>query len=298
MYSCTSLANNKTHCLTLLSVSLFLSHFRSSETGEGHFYFTGLHASRLFDSMKQMMSTHSMVTSPTTSPTAVKRDTSSLDSSSTSSGGRLRVQHDTSGRRSGMDSEEDWTGTGDDWTGTGASSDSGFINFIRNRPENGYLLGLHGHPAHSLCASPPPPVPPKGQLTLPPQASECHYMNLTSSTMDQDNQYVTINRQELIAMHNAEFKKGGPICDYQRPRPVGSTETTTMTMSAQQASHSTDELVNSFTDEDGYCRMVPQRAIGRNGSLPNVRPPPIPAHKKQSVPGVFVNAASVNGTDL
>ena len=255
--------------------------------------------------MKQMMSTHSIVTSPTTSPTALKRDTtsSSLDSSSISSGGRLRVHHDTSGRRSGMDSEEDWTGTGDDWTGTGASSDSGFINFIRNRPENGYLLGLHGHPAHSLCASPPPPVPPKGPLTPPPLASECHYMNLTSSTMDQDNQYVTINRQELIAMHNAEFAKGGPICDYQRPRPTESTTavTTTTTLPAEHTSHSTDELVNSFTDEDGYCRMVPQRAIGRNGSLPSVRPPPIPPHKKQSVPGVsgvFVNAASMNGTDL
>ena len=255
--------------------------------------------------MKLMMSTHSMVTSPTTSPTAVKRDTSSLDSSSSSSGGRLRVQYDMSGRRSGMDSEEDWTGTGDDWTGTGASSDSGFINFIRNRPENGYLLGLQGHPAQSLCASPPPPVPPKGPLTPPPQASECHYMNLTSSTMDQDNQYVTINRQELMAMHNAEFKKGGPICTYQRPRPAESTTavTTTTMMSSGETSHSTDELVNSFTDEDGYCRMVPQRAIGRNGSLPSVRPPPIPPHKKQSIPGIsggFVNATSVNGaiTDL
>lgn len=236
-----------------------------------------------------------MVTSPTTSPTPVKRDTS-FDSSSTSSGGRdrLRAQHDTSGRRSGMDSEEDWTGTGDDWTGTGASSDSGFINFIRNRPENGYLLGLHGHPAHSLCASPPPPVPPKGPLTPPPQSGECHYMNLTSSTMDQDNQYVTINRQELIAMHNAEFQKGGPICDYQRPRPSGSTVNTAAMIPTQQTSHSTDELVNSFTDdEDGYCRMVPQRAIGRNGSLPNVRPPPIPPHKKQSIP-----AGPLNGTDL
>ena len=128
-------------------------------------------------------------------------------------------------------------------------------------------------------------------------------MNLTSSTMDQDNQYVTINRQELIAMHNAEFKKGGPICDYQRPRPAGgsSTVTTTSTLPGEHTSQSTDELVNSFTDEDGYCRMVPQRAIGRNGSLPNVRPPPIPPHKKQSVtavPGVLVNAASINGTDL
>ena len=258
--------------------------------------------------MKQMMSTHSMVASPTTSPTALKRDTSSLDScSSLSGGGRLRVAppYDTSsGRRSGMDSEEDWTGTGtgDDWTGTGASSDSGFINFIRNRPENGYLLGLRGHLApHSLCASPPPPVPPKDSLIPPPQTGECHYMNLTSSTMDQDNQYVTINRQELIAMHNAEFKKGGPICDYQRPRPAGGSSTTTTTLPGEHTSQSTDELVNSFTDEDGYCRMVPQRAIGRNGSLPNVHPPPIPPHKKQNVtavPGVLVNAASINGTDL
>ena len=198
-----------------------------------------------------------------------------------------------------MDSEDDWTGgTGDDWTGTGASSDSGFINFIRNRPENGYLMGLHGHPGHSPCTSPPPPVPPKGPLTPPPGASECHYMNLTSSTMDQDNQYVTINRQELLAKHNAEFKRGGPICDYQRPRPVGMTTPTVV----QPASHTTDELNNSFTDEDGYCKMVPQRAIGRNtGSLPNVRAPPIPPHKKQSVPSgpsMFVHAPGINGTDL
>lgn len=99
-------------------------------------------------------------------------------------------------------------------------------------------------------------------------------------------------------MHNAEFKKGGPICDYQRPRPAGSTVNTAAMMPVQQTSHSTDELVNSFTDEDGYCRMVPQRAVGRNGSLPNVRPPPIPPHKKQSIPtgpGVFTG---MTGTDL
>jgi hypothetical protein len=117
--------------------------------------------------------------------------------------------------------------------------------------------------------------------------------------MDQDNQYVTINRQEIIAMHNAEFKKGG---NYQIPRPSTTAVSMTTTMPGERTTESTDELVNSFTDdEEGYCRMVPQRVVGRNGSLPNVRPPPIPPHKKQSVtsvPGVLVNAASINGTDL
>lgn len=233
--------------------------------------------------MKLMMSTHSMVTSPVQSPTAVKRETS-VESSASSS--RLRALPPDMGR-SGMESEEDWTGTGDDWTGTGASSDSGFINFIKTRQENGYLLGLQGQSRFtrtSPCASPPPPLPPKGPMMPPPEASECHYMNLTSSTMDQDNQYVTINRQELIAMHNAEFKKGGPIAEYQQPRPA---------TTSPPAADSADDLVNSFTDEDGYCRMVPQqRVIARNGSMPNTRPPPVPPHKKQSIPSFM------NGTDF
>lgn len=181
-----------------------------------------------------------------------------------------------------MESEEDWTGTGDDWTGTGASSDSGFINFIRTRGENGYL---QGHPvfARSPCMSPPPPLPPKGPM-MPPESDECHYMNLTSSTMDQDNQYVTINRQELLAIHESEFKRGGAIAQYQRPRPA----------TTEPAVDTKDDLTNSFTDEDGYCRMVPQRAIARNGSMPNPRPPPVPPHKKQSVPSPFVQSSATN----
>ena len=255
--------------------------------------------------MKTMMSTHSMVFSPTTSPTTLKRETSSISSSSSSS--RLRVQNDTGGRRSGMDSEDDWTGTGDDWTGTGASSDSGFINFIRNRPENGYLPGLKGHLPHSPCNTPAPPVPPKGPLTPPIQDGEDDYMNLTSSTMDkdsqyvtinrqellamdQDNQYVTINRQELLAMRDVEFKQGGQMCTYQRPHLASSTTLPGQTVT----SLSTDELTNSFTDEDGYCRMVPQRVVGRNMSLPSIRPPPVPPHKNSGIPppqGVYVHSA-------
>ena len=187
-----------------------------------------------------------------------------------------------------MESEEDWTGTGDDWTGTGASSDSGFINFIKTRQENGYLQGLQGQSGfgkytRSPCAS-PPPLPPKGPLMPPQPDGESHYMNLTSSTMDQDNQYVTINRQELMAMHEAQSKRGGAITDYQTPRPA---------TTSPSVSDGNGDLVNSFTDEDGYCRMVPQRAIARNGSMPNARPPPVPPHKKQSIPSMFVN-----GTDL
>lgn len=249
---------------------------RSSETGEGHFYFTGLHALRLFGAMKMMMSAHSAVASPIQSPIAVKRE-SSVESSA--SANLLQVQPLEYGR-CGMESEEDWTGTGDDWTGTGASSDSGFINFIRTRQqENGYL---HGHPvfARSPCATPPPPVPPKGPLLPPPPSGECHYMNLTSSTMDQDNQYVMINRQELLARQESEFKMGGAIAEYQRPRPA----------TTEPVVDSKEELSNSFTDEDGYCRMVPQRAVTRNGSMPNSRPPPIPPHK--STPSHFAHSAS------
>lgn len=221
------------------------------------------------------MSSQSALTSPVQSPTAVKRETSV--ESNGSSGNRLRVPQDTG--RSGMESEEDWTGTGDDWTGTGASSDSGFINFIRTRQENGYLPhGLQGHPINSRphCASPPPPVPPKGPLSPIPQDSECHYMNLTSSTMDQDNQYVTINSKELLAKHAAEFRQGGRFADYQQPRLV-------TTGDGHMTTSTSDDLMNSFTDEEGYCRMVPQRSIARNSSLPNTRPPAVPPHKKQSL---------------
>ena len=219
-----------------------------------------------------MMSTLSMVASPVQSPTPVKRE-SSVESSAS-----LQVQVPEFGR-CGVESEEDWTGTGDDWTGTGASSDSGFINFIRSRHENGYLLGNPAF-AQSPCTSPPPPLPPKLPPLPPPPSGECHYMNLTSSTMDQDNQYVMINRQELLARQQGlEFQRGGAISEYQRPRPA-------MT---EPALDSTEALANSFTDEDGYCKMVPQRAITRNGSMPNAYPPPVPPHKKQGTPSHFAH---------
>ena len=225
--------------------------------------------------MKRMMS--SSVTSPLQSPTAMKRETSV--ESNASSGNRLRVPQDMG--RSGVESEEDWTGTGDDWTGTGASSDSGFINFIRTRQENGYF---QGHPMNSGL-SPLPPVPPKGPLLPIPQDGECHYMNLTSSTMDQDNQYVTINSKELLAQHAAEFRHGGRFADYQQPRMVGGV--------GHMTSSTSDDLTSSFTDEEGYCRMVPQvqRSIARNSSLPNSRPPAVPPHKKQSLAGMVNHPA-------
>lgn len=90
-------------------------------------------------------------------------------------------------------------------------------------------------------------------------------------------------------MYAAEAKKGSG--DYQTPRPA-----------AWQLTERADDsspLLNSFTDEDGYCRMVPQRVVARNGSMPNVRPPPVPPHsKKQSVPVLMAHHQASNGTDL
>ena len=212
--------------------------------------------------MKRMMSSQSALNLPIKLPKAVKRETSVK--SNGSSGNRLHVLQDAG--RSGMESEEDWTGTGDDWTGTGASSDSGFINFIRTRQGHPINSRSHcasppppippkGHPhcasppppippkGHPHCESPPPPIPPKGHFLLIPQDSECHYMKLTSSTMDQDNKYATINSKELLAKHAAEFRQEGRFSDYQQPRLV-TTGDGHMTLSVS------NDLINSFTDKE------------------------------------------------
>lgn len=143
---------------------------RSSDTGEGHFYFTGQHAYRLFKGMKHMMSTHSQISSPL----PVRADQQS--------NGILRGRSD---REGGSGSESDWTGTGDDWTG--ASSDSAFINYIRSHHHHG---SADRFTSPGMSPSPPPRSSSQGDGI---------YTNLNPNTLNQDSQYCSIDRLHPVA---------------------------------------------------------------------------------------------------
>ena len=154
----------KIKCYTWLQTNLFFFN-RSSDTGEGHFYFTGQHAYQLFRSMKHMMSTHAQL--------------------SPGQSGALRGRGGE--REGGSESESDWTGTGDDWTGT--SSDSAFINLIRSN---------HEHLRFTSAGASPSPTPPYRSGST---QSEEIYTRINPQTLNQDNQYCLINQLHPIAVN-------------------------------------------------------------------------------------------------
>ena len=168
------------------------------------------------------------------------------------------------------ESEEDMSGTGEDWTGTGASSDSGFIAFLRSRHYPNTTS-----PSFMSPHSTPPPLPPKRFSPLPLQEGD--YMNLTEATMDQDNQYITITGRKDSAPSNkvTGSTTSGSASEYQSPQPVEQ-----RTEIKESSSH---PLMSSM-DDDGYCRMVPGggvRGIARTGSVPMSHPPPVPQHGRR-----------------
>ena len=254
----------------LLKRSSVLFVCRSSDTGEGHFYFTGQHAYRLFKNMKHMMSTHSQVSSPLPS----RPDQQQVNGIS-----RMRGE-------GGSGSESDWTGTGDDWTG--ASSDSAFFNSMRAR----YHGDRFASPGGSASSSSPPPLPRERTGSL--SAGDSIYTNLNPNTMNKDNQYCSIDRlQQQLA---------GVV--HKSPSPNrGALPTSTRSLS------SVSELGES-TEEDEYCKMVSHAGIraGLAQQDPSLMSPmaahrsvpmsPIVTHKsfQSPVPGhrVFPTSTSVS----
>ena len=147
---------------------------RMADTGEGHFFFTGQHALRLFEVMKVMMMSRSQqASSSTTTP-------------------------------SGHESEEE---TEEEWTGTGASSESGISG-------SGLRRSLHRNltpvspiavpPPASVSSPVPPPLPPTGPVDLPTQANQPEvldmggrgYMKIDVKTMNTESKYMILPRRE------------------------------------------------------------------------------------------------------
>lgn len=197
------------HGRNITNITPSSSHSRSSGTGEGHFYFTGNHAYRLFKRMKHMMLTHSQMASPL----PARQDHQS--------NGQGR------GRGEGSGSESDWTGTGDDWTGT--SSDSVFLNYIRSQHQF--------NPTRSPGISPSPPPPRSNSSSSSHQ--EGIYTNLNPSTLNQDNQYCSIDRLHPVAVKSPTLS----------PTPNRVTP--------PQPLHSLEALA----EDDEYCKMVPNSGI-------------------------------------
>ena len=211
------------------------------------------------------MTTHSKVTSPSSSSTS-SPITSPTPSTRRGMEESIHVNSQMYGRfdRAG-ESEDDWTGgtgTGDDWTGT---SDSGFAIGPR---ANGLPYERGSGLLHNG-----PPLPPRG----PRSEDTSDYTDINVHAMDPDNQYVQITRgtgsKHVYDTVPADESTTPPTSQYhyQVPRPHIPT--------------SNSQNCLSVISED-YCTMMPGRAIIRNGSLPMERPPPVPPHKKNSVPAL------------
>lgn len=133
-------------------------------------------------------------------------------------------------KETGSGSESDWTGTGDDWTG--ASSDSAFINYIRSQHQFNSTDPLQfGSPS----ASPSPPPPP-----APRSSREGIYTNLNPSTLNEDNQYCSVDRLHPKAVMSPTLS----------PTPIRAATAPTTPL------HPVSELGESQTEEDEYCKMV------------------------------------------
>ena len=240
---------------------LFHTH-RSSQTGEGHYFFTGQHASRLFTTMRRMMTNKSASSSPslpTPSPSQNPRRSSEPQSSPLLHSMQVNPMYPRI-ERIGVEpqSEDDWTG--DSWTGT---SDSGF--FPRSSEAHNHFL---------LPAGPAPPLPPDRE----PRQDTSHYMHLNVTALDKDNDYVQIRKQEhvydQVPTENGSSTPTISRPHYQVPRPHVNTTT---------SQNGSSRL--SITDD--YCQMnsvAIAREIKRNGSLPMARPPPVPPHQKGVAP--------------
>ena len=142
--------------------------------------------------------------------------------------------------------------TGDDWTG--ASSDSAFINYIRSQHQ------LH-HCSPRVSPSPVPTISGTGDGI---------YMGLSPHTLNHDNQYCSVDRLHPVAAHSPTPN-----------RPSGPTPL-----------DSVAELGESLTEEDEYCKMVPNASIRAElmkqpplSPLAGRRPlPPTPTHRSPSDP--------------
>lgn len=194
--------------------------------------------------MKHMMASHSAV-----SPSSSTKSSQGVFS--------RRAGSSEGGAEASSGGESDWTGTGDDWTG--ASSDSAFINYIRSQHQNSDRFKSPG-----VSPSPPPPQMARG-IARP---DELVYMSINQQTLNEDNQYCTI--QEL------QKKTTSPSPNKRLPlQPV------------VELTDSTDD------DGEGYCKMVPnsirtelkQRAVENPSHLaynyPTI-PPPSNLHQTHS----------------
>ena len=249
-----------------------LSMHRMADTGEGHFFFTGQHALRLFEVMKVMMTSRAQQASSSTTtpsaatPTSPARSSSQDFSSTQSSGTKQPLLPPYRGRAqfaSGHESEEE---TEEEWTGTGASSDSGISG-------SGLRRSLHRHltpvspiavplPAPLPVSPPvPPPLPPRGPVDLPTQANQPEvlgmagrgYMKLNVKNMNTESEYMILPRRE----HSYEA-----IADNgsQRERNIPS--------------------------PDSYCYMHPRGIplqLGPAPPVPSHAPPPVPIHRSQGM---------------
>ena len=247
-----------------------LSMHRMADTGEGHFFFTGQHALRLFEVMKVMMTSRAQQASSSTTipcaatPTSPARS-SSQDFSSTQptpSGPRQPLLPPSRGRAqfaSGHESEEE---TEEEWTGTGASSDSGISGSGLR-----HSLRKNSTPISPIAVSSPvlppvpPPLPPRGPVDLPTQASQPEllgmagrgYMKINVKTMNTESEYMILPKRE----HNYEaIAANGSQREGNPPSP------------------------------DSYCFMHPRGIplqLGPPPPVPSHAPPPLPIHRSQGM---------------
>lgn len=174
-----------------------------------------------------MMSTHSQIVSPLPARHDQQHN------------GVSRVRSDREGG-SGSESS-DWTGTGEDWTG--ASSDSAFINYIRSHQHG----GSNSFSPPGVTPSPPPPRSnSQGDLI---------YTHLNPLTINQDNQYASIDRLHPIAGKSQTLSPS----PNRRATPI----TTSLNSVCEQ------------TEDDEYCKMVPN--MGIRASLLRKTPMSVPA---------------------
>ena len=248
---------------------------RNTETGEGHFFFTGWHIKRLFETMKEMMTRGARVLP---GPEPSRRDLgyfltkTPVNSQLLLNGSDLSVNTTNSCPpltqratprdlvQADSDSEDDSTST-DSGNSSGVGGVGGVFN---NAPGN--TQTSRSLPASSALSS-PPPLPPRDPVVRRGSTnphSRHHYMGIIPATRIPLDDYVTIRRQPGY---------------YRDPRSIHVAESNphheAVAGRSGEADSSSDDGEQPREEPDTSHYSVPRRA--KNFGLP-----PIPPARKTS----------------
>lgn len=267
---------------------------RNTETGEGHFFFTGWHIDRLFETMKEKMTRGARVlfADPT--------------NSNSNSCPRLSQPSATPRTPRHVDSDSDSSTSTDSGHSSSVSGALGSVGGVFNFGPAGSTQTSRSLPASSSTSLSPPPLPPRDPIpqrdSPSAQFRRNQYQDINPSTRTVSDEYVTIRRQPGyhrepagITEHYREprsatdhYREPRSVTDhYKEPRSVANhyREPRSVAVSESYQHHAAvgrSGEAESFSDEDSSL-VYPDTSHYNVPRARNVVHPPAPPSRNTSL---------------